>query len=213
MPLVIIGQGGQGRIVGHNFGELTPFAGAMIRALLTEMANNKNSDRLQEKEQNQKQQFRKSKGKIMPPCYFTLQKAPTIKWTDTTEQPLKGQQKYLKSLDVDLAAVADIVHNFFNPQPFLKSNNNNYNHKSFHWLGLCWTKRRPLKSSDSNYPKFDSRPIQSFCYNHIQKLFSLFLSQTVLIKLVSPQSAQAIFFLRKNSNAAPSLGTCLRTHY
>ena len=63
----------------------------------------------------------------MPPCYFTLQEALIIKRTDTTEQSLKGQQKYLKSLDVDVAAVADIVHNFFNPQPFLKSSNK-YNH-------------------------------------------------------------------------------------
>ena len=36
----------------------------------------------------------------------------------------------------------------------------------------------------------------------------------VLIKLVPPQAAQlGIHFLRKNSNDAPTRGTCVRTHY
>ena len=39
-------------------------------------------------------------------------------------------------------------------------------------------------------------------------------SQTVLIKLVSPQDAPLGFhFHRKNRNGVPSQGTCLRTHY
>ena len=83
--------------------------------------------------------------------------------------------------------------------------------RSGSWIGQRWSHERSSFGNILFLTSFWSRLNEPLEVPHL-RWPSFFRSKTVPIKHVLSQAAR-LSFLRKNSNAGPPRGTCIRTHY